>query len=59
MKKFLTLMMAVSCSMMLTAAKVNKFFNLTVNGKSRTYLLYVPNNVKASASTVAAFPTVV
>ena len=52
-------MMAVSCSMMLTAAKVNKFFNLTVNGKSRTYLLYVPNNVKASASTVAAFPTVV
>ena len=52
MKKILTLMMAVSCTMMLTAAKVNKFFNLTVSGKSRTYLLYVPNNVKEKAPLV-------
>ena len=52
MKKILTLMMAVSCSMMLMAAKVNKFFNLTVDGKARKYLLYVPNNLKASAPLV-------
>ena len=52
MKKILFLMMAMSCSMMLTAAKVNKFFNLNVDGKSRTYLLYVPNNVKANAPLV-------
>ena len=38
--------------MMLTAAKVNKFFDVDVNGKIRTYLLYVPNNVKASAPLV-------
>jgi len=52
MRKIFTLMMAVGCTMMLPAAKVNKFFNLTVSGKSRTYLLYVPNNVKASAPLV-------
>ena len=52
MKKIITLMMAVSCTMMLTAAKVNKFFNISVNGKNRTYLLYVPNNVKDSAPLV-------
>lgn len=52
MKKILTLMMAVSCTMMLPAAKVNKFFNLNVSGKSRTYLLYVPNNVKENAPLV-------
>ncbi len=52
MKKILTLVLALSCTMMLSAAKVNKFFNLTVSGKSRTYLLYVPNNVKASAPLV-------
>ena len=52
MKKFFTLMMAMSCTIILTAAKVNKFFNINVNGKNRTYLLYVPNNVKASAPLV-------
>ena len=52
MKKSLTLVLALSCTMMLSAAKVNKFFNLTVSGKTRTYLLYVPNNVKASAPLV-------
>ena len=51
-KKILTLIMALSCFMMLQAAKVNKFFNISVNGKSRTYLLYVPNNVKDSAPLV-------
>lgn len=45
-------MMAVSCSMMLMAAKENKFYNLQVNGKTRSYLLYVPNNVKDSAPLV-------
>lgn len=52
MKKIFTLMMAMSCTIILTAAKVNKFFNINVNGKNRTYLLYVPNNVKASAPLV-------
>ena len=52
MKKVLILMMAVSCSMMLMAAKENKFYNLQVNGKTRSYLLYVPNNVKDSAPLV-------
>ena len=52
MKKIFTLMMAVNCSMMLMAAKVNNFFNLNVNGKNRTYLLYVPNNVKDNAPLV-------
>ena len=52
MKKILTLMTAVCCSMILTAAKVNKFFFLNVSGKDRKYLLYVPNNVKANAPLV-------
>ena len=52
MKKVLILMMAVSCSMMLMAAKENKFYNLQVDGKTRSYLLYVPNNVKDSAPLV-------
>ena len=52
MKKVLILMMAVSCSMMLMAAKENKFYNLQVNGKTRSYLLYVPNNVRDSAPLV-------
>ena len=52
MKKLVTLMLAACCTTMLMAAKVNKFFNLKVNGKSRTYLLYVPNNVKESAPLV-------
>ena len=45
-------MMAVSCSMMLMAAKENKFYNLQVSGTTRSYLLYVPNNVKDSAPLV-------
>ena len=52
MKKVLILMMAVSYSMMLMAAKENKFYNLQVNDKTRSYLLYVPNNVKDSAPLV-------
>ena len=52
MKKIIVLMMAVGCSMMLQAAKVNKFFNINVNGQTRKYLLYVPNNVKDSAPLV-------
>lgn len=49
MKKILILMMAVSYSMVLTAAKVNLFYSVQVNDKTRTYLLYVPNNVQDSA----------
>ena len=52
MKKILTLMTAVSCTLMVTAAKVNKFFNVKVGNETRKYLLYVPNNVKDSAALV-------
>ena len=52
MKKIFTLMMALSCSMTLMAAKVNKMFSLKVSGKTRTYLLYVPDNVKDCAPLV-------
>ena len=49
MKKILILMMAVSYSMVLTAAQVNQFYSVQVNDKTRTCLLYVPNNVQDSA----------
>ena len=34
------------------AAKANKMVTINVNGKSRTYLLYVPNNVQENAPLV-------
>lgn len=52
MKKISILMLTLCCTLLLPAAKVNKFFNITVSGKARKYLLYVPNNVKESAPLV-------
>ena len=48
MKKILTfiLTLALLTPTKLIAAKENKFYNITVDGKARKYLLYVPNNVK-------------
>ena len=54
MKKilFLILFLAVLAPTKLMAAKENKFYNITVDGKARKYLLYVPNNVKDNAPLV-------
>ena len=53
MKKFIfTSLFMLLCTMQTFAAKVEKTVNLTVNGKSRSYLLYVPNNVKENAPLV-------
>lgn len=46
MKKLLMTTLVLCSTLMLQAAKENKFYNITVDGKSRKYLLYVPNNVK-------------
>ena len=53
MKKIiLTSLFMLLCTMQTFAAKVEKTVNLKVNGKSRSYLLYVPNNVKENAPLV-------
>lgn len=45
-------LMAMCYSVEVFSAKVEKTVTLTVNGKSRSYLLYVPNNVKENAPLV-------
>ena len=45
MKKFSIILAAVCSTMMLQAAKVDKNVNITINGETRKYQLYVPNNV--------------
>jgi poly(3-hydroxybutyrate) depolymerase len=54
MNKILTIILtlALLTPMKLMAAKENKFYNITVDGKARKYLLYVPNNVKDNAPLV-------
>lgn len=53
MKKIVFVMLlAVLSSVQAFAAKANKAVNITVNGKARSYWLYVPNNVKANAPLV-------
>ena len=53
MKKILFLFLAmVGSTLILQAAKVNKMVTVKVNGESRQYLLYVPNNVKEQAPLV-------
>ena len=44
MKKFVLILAAVCCTMMAQAAKVDKNVNITINGETRNYQLYVPNN---------------
>ena len=54
MKQILTtiITLALLAPTKLMAAKENKFYNITVDGKARKYLLYVPNNVKDNAPLV-------
>ena len=54
MKKLLLCMftLALLAPTKLMAAKENKFYNITVDGKARKYLLYVPNKVKENAPVV-------
>lgn len=51
---YLTLLFACVCAASVWAAKVNKSVTLDVKGQSRTYCLYVPDNVKANAPLVLA-----
>lgn len=46
------LLLMVGATMCVMAAKVDKSVNITVNGKQRTFWLYVPNSVKANAPLV-------
>ena len=43
MRKILTAIILLGCTMMLHAAKANKKVKITVAGESREYWLYVPN----------------
>jgi len=52
MKKLLMTTLVLCSTLMLQAAKENKFYNITVDGKARKYLLYVPNKVKENAPLV-------
>ena len=45
MKKISVILAAVCSTMMLQAAKVDKNVNITINGETRKYQLYVPNNI--------------
>ena len=54
MKRFLTICLVVLNATMLLAAKANKMVTIKVNGESRTYLLYVPSNVKENAPLVVS-----
>lgn len=46
MKKILILLMTACSTMMMQAAKVEKDVTIKVDGESRTYKLYVPDNIK-------------
>ena len=52
MKKILSLLVAACCTMILQAAKVEKDVTIKVNGESRSYKLYVPNNAKSNCPLV-------
>ena len=52
MKRFFIITLALCGTLMLQAAKVNKFFSIKVGSDTRKYLLYVPNNVKDHAPLV-------
>ncbi|MBO4673631.1 MAG: prolyl oligopeptidase family serine peptidase [Bacteroidaceae bacterium] len=51
-KSVIVMLLAVLCTVQAFAAKASKAVNITVNGKVRSYWLYVPNNVKANAPLV-------
>ncbi len=52
MKKIFSVCMLMLLSVMMYAAKVERNVNITVNGVSRSYLLYVPDNVMENAPLV-------
>lgn len=52
MKKFLTTIMLLGCTLMLQAAKTDEKVTISVEGDSREYWLYVPDNVKENAPLV-------
>lgn len=52
MKRIFSVCMLLLFFTMAFAAKANKAVNITVNGKARSYWLYVPSNVKANAPLV-------
>ena len=52
MKKLSLIIGLMLISLSMFAAKVDKQMNISVNGESRQYWLYVPNNVKTNTSLV-------
>ncbi len=52
MKRIITMALALCSTLMLQAAKVNKFITIKVGNDTRKYLLYVPNKVKEHAPLV-------
>lgn len=52
MNKFLTIIMLLGSAMMLQAAKTDEKVTISVEGDSREYWLYVPDNVKENAPLV-------
>ena len=52
MKKLLTAIILLGCTLMLHAAKASQKVSITIDGESREYWLYVPSNVKAKAPLV-------
>ena len=55
MKRFtLVLMLALMGAMQSLAAKVDKNVNIQIGSETRSYKLYVPNNVKANAPLVVS-----
>jgi len=51
-KKITLTLLAFAVALCTFAVKVEKTMKVTVNGKERSYLLYVPNNVKANPALV-------
>lgn len=54
MKKIILCFMLLCVTLKGLAAKVDKIVNITVNGEERSYLLYVPTNVKSNAPLVVS-----
>ena len=52
MKKILTITLALCCTLLLQAAKVEKDVTIKVDGKNRSYKLYVPANAKDNCPVV-------
>ena len=52
MKKFLTITLALCCTLLLQAAKVEKDVTIKIDGKNRSYKLYVPSTAKDNCPVV-------